>query len=263
VARSGYKWVSDGAWKRSGVFLVAMPVAVFLVWWFVLHPDFTGRYRLAITVDANGRTLTGATVYDVTYVWDPQILPEQASLRKRVTGEALFLDLGGGRNLVVTLTARGSGRPSKPGGPNIKPGNIEELSSALSPAELPTFAFKLRLATWKTLWDIHAAWRKGKVEVPAAGLPTTVTFTDLADPKSVKLVDPTDLAPTFGPGYRITRTTIEVTDEPLSTGIEKKLPWLAELFKKRARLNGSNSIGIFTNELSDRLGSGDFKIGNW
>jgi len=263
VARSGYKWVSDGAWKRGGNFLLIVPVAIFIVWWFVLHPDFTGRYKLSITVDANGRPLSGSTVYDVTYVWDPHILPEQASLRKRVTGEALFLDLGGERDLVVALTARGSGRPSKPGGPNIKTGQIERLTSALSVAELPTFAFNLRLATWKTFWDIHAAWRKGKVEVPAAGLPTTVTFTDLADPKSVKLVDPTNLAATFGPGYRITRATIEVTDEPLTTGIEKRLPWLVELHKKRARLNGNNSIRIFTNELSDRLGSGDFKTGNW
>ena len=256
MARPGYKWVSDGVWKRGGNFLLIMPVAIFIVWWFVLYPDFTGRYKLSITVDANGKTYSGATIYDVIYEWDPQILPEQGSLTKWVTGEALFVDLGGGRNLVVTLTARGSGRPSEPG-------NIDKLSSALFPAELPTFAFKLRLATWKTYWDIRMARKKGKVDVPLAALPTTVTFTDLADPTSVKLVNPSDLAATFGPGYRITRATIEVTDEPLTTGIEKRLPWPVELYKRRARLNGSNNIAISTNELSDNLGTGSFKIGNW
>jgi len=210
VTTSGYRWVSDGAWKRGGNFLLIAPVAAFLVWWFVLYPDFTGRYRLAVTVDANGKTLTGATVYDVTYVWDPQVLPEQAVLRKRVTGEALFLDLGEGRNLVVALTDSGSGRPTKRVVPANTPENLWKLSSALSAEDLPSIALRLRLASWQTFWDLRASRNRGKVEIPPARLPTTVTFTNLADPKSVKLVDPTDLAGTFGPGYRITKATIEV-----------------------------------------------------
>ena len=42
----------------------------------------------------------------------------------------------------------------------------------------------------------------------------------------MKLVDPTNLAATFGPGYRIAKATIEVTDESLTHGIENKLPWV-------------------------------------
>ena len=244
--------------------LLAIPVLA-IVWWFAAYPDFTGRFKLAVTVDANGKTYTGATVYDVTYVWDPKILPDQQAVQIRLTGEALFLDLGGGRNLVVTLTASGSGRPFKR--VNISQTyQFEDLwksSGARSAAALPHIAFELHMASWKTYSDLKAARKKGKIELPIDRLPTTVTFTDLADPKSVKLVDPTDLVATFGPGYRITKATIEVTDEPLTHEIEKKLPWLIELYKRHARLNGSNSIGICTNELSDRLGSGDFKIGNW
>ena len=247
------------------VVLALTPVILFVNWWFWQHPDYTGRFKLAVTVDANGKTYSGATVYDVTYEWDPKILPDQRAVQIRLTGEALFLDLGGGRNLVVTLTASGSGRPFKR--VNISQTyQFEDLwksSGARSAAALPHIAFQLHMASKKTGADLKAARKKGKIELPVDRLPTTVTFTNLAEPTSVKLVDPTDLAATFGPGYRITKATIEVTDEPLSTGIEKKLPWLSEIYKRRARLNGSTSIGIGTNELSDILGTGNFKIGGW
>ena len=214
--------------------LLAIPVLA-IVWWFVAYPDFTGRFKLAVTVDANGKTYTGATVYDVTYVWEPKFLPEVRAAQLRLTGEALFLDLGGGRNLVVTLTASGSGRPFKR--VNISQTyQFEDLwksSGARSAAALPHIAFQLHMASKQTGADLKAARKKGKIELPVDRLPTTVTFTDLADPTTVKRVDPTNLAATFGPGYRITRATIEVTNEPLTHGIEKKLPWLINIERYR------------------------------
>ena len=222
------------------VVLALTPVILFVNWWFWQHPDYTGRFKLAVTVDANGKTYSGATVYHVTYVWDPKILPDQQAVQIRVTGEALFLDLGGGRNLVVTLTASGSGRPFKR--VNISQTyQFEDLwksSGARSAVALPHIAFQLHMASKQTGSDLAAARKKGKIELPIDRLPTTVTFTNLADPTSVKRVDPTNLAATFGPGYRITRATIEVTDEPLTTGIEKKLPWLKTLEQRNLTLGG-------------------------
>ena len=230
------------------VVLALTPVILFVNWWFWQHPDYTGRIKLAVTVDANGKTYTGATVYDVTYVWDPKILPDQQALQIRVTGEALFLNLGGGRNLVVTLTDSGSGRPFKR--VNISQTyQFEDLwksSGARSAAALPHIAFQLHMASKKTGADLKAARKKGKIELPIDRLPTAVTFTDLADPTTVKLVNPTDLAATFGPGYRIAKATIEVTDEPLTRGIEKKLPWLNNM--KRYLRDPSNP---FTSTLPD------------
>jgi hypothetical protein len=53
-----------------------------------------------------------------------------------------------------------------------------------------------------------------------------VTFGDLADPTSVARVDPDDLASTFGEGVRLRRITVELTDDLVTTGIEKRLGWL-------------------------------------
>jgi hypothetical protein len=54
-----------------------------------------------------------------------------------------------------------------------------------------------------------------------------VRFRDLHDPASVERVDPSDLAASFGAGVKLERMSIEITDAPVTKGIEAVLPWLA------------------------------------
>ena len=44
---------------------------------------------------------------------------------------------------------------------------------------------------------------------------------------TAEIVDPDDLAKSFGPGVRLVRVTIEITGEPVTRGIRKVLPWLS------------------------------------
>ena len=44
--------------------------------------------------------------------------------------------------------------------------------------------------------------------------------------QAVQRVDPANLAASFGPGIRLKRITVEVTDDDVTTGIEKRLQWL-------------------------------------
>ncbi len=67
---------------------------------------------------------------------------------------------------------------------------------------------------------------KPKGEVPIANLGLLVRFRDPNDPTTVERVDPHNLAASFGVGVRLVHATVEITDDPLTTGIEKKLPWL-------------------------------------
>jgi hypothetical protein len=62
-------------------------------------------------------------------------------------------------------------------------------------------------------------------ETPFPELPMLVRFRDIADPKTVERVDPNDLAASFGPGVKFSRATIEIVDDPVTTGIEKRLVW--------------------------------------
>lgn len=54
---------------------------------------------------------------------------------------------------------------------------------------------------------------RGLREVPRKYYPLLVTFDDIADPKTVKQVDPADLGASFGEGVSLKRITLEITDE--------------------------------------------------
>ena len=60
-------------------------------------------------------------------------------------------------------------------------------------------------------------------------IPLLVRFRDIRDPKLVELVDAADLAAAFGSGVALRRATIEITRDPVTTGIETRLPWLPQL----------------------------------
>ena len=77
----------------------------------------------------------------------------------------------------------------------------------------------------------------GSLTLPEKLYPMLVAFADIADPKSVERVDPADLATAFGPGVRLAWITVEVTDDDVTTGIEKRLKWLDQRFGRRVQLS--------------------------
>lgn len=70
---------------------------------------------------------------------------------------------------------------------------------------------------------------KGVLEVPFSRAPMLVTFDDITDPKTVKQVDPANLAATFGEGFALKSISVEITDEKVTEGaVERVLGWLKE-----------------------------------
>jgi hypothetical protein len=70
------------------------------------------------------------------------------------------------------------------------------------------------------LWYESGSTRKRKAPpVPPGALPMMVTFGDVTDPKSVRLVDPADLAASFGAGYALRKITLEITRERVTKGV--------------------------------------------
>jgi hypothetical protein len=98
----------------------------------------------------------------------------------------------------------------------------------------------------------------GVITVPAYQFPMLVTFGDITDPMSVKLVDPADLAASFGPGVRLKSVTLEVTDEAVTEGIvEEKLDWLARIWPNQFDGRSYETIQA-ENRLANSLGVGWF-----
>lgn len=133
--------------------------------------------------------------------------------REDVRGEAVFLDLGQGRNLVLLL---------------------------LFDPCLPTQALFGRAGFNAVETLLQGRKLEGSVELRPDLIPTLVSFSDLSDPASARVVPPSDagFAAAFGPGFRLAGVTLEMvpvgvwpfnlvglSGTPVTRGIEGKVPW--------------------------------------
>lgn len=156
-----------------------------------------------------------------------------------LTGEAVVADLGQGRYLFVLMGPDYLARRSF--------GDLRVKSD-----DLGDFFRKIERQAGKVLRDVpHKYW------------PQMVTFDDIADPATVREVDPDDLAASFGGGYALQGLSVAITDEPVTEGrVEEVLGWLARYRENGWRLNGASCIAcpVRSDNLADLLWVGRFKI---
>ncbi len=95
---------------------------------------------------------------------------------------------------------------------------------------------------------------RGARDIAASNLPDLVTFAGINDPKTVIEVDPKDLQATLGPGVSWNDTTLESTDEPITTGIKQHLPLLSAYYN--GMLDGHRYRD--SNTLANSLSTADF-----
>ncbi len=99
------------------------------------------------------------------------------------------------------------------------------------------------------------------VPIPTKAYPLLVTFDNISKPETVREVDPTNLAATFGPGMSLSGMTLEITEETVSANkVEGVLTWLCDYKSRHIRLRGKTGA-VFDNELSNNLGPGNFSVG--
>jgi hypothetical protein len=199
----------------------ALAIAVLLGWgWLYLaRPDH--KYRLTIEVQTPGGVRSASGVMAVHVGTNLHLLPE-ASGGSSTKGDAIFVDLGNGRNLIATLTHGRNG---------LHYDGMNYLA-------MNAFAEAGRKVQFKDVGRLA-----GKVDIFLYGnlLPTLVTFGDVADPNTVRVLDPGDIEAVFGSGFRLNRATIEMVPvglwpldfggplgQSVTRGIEKKLPWIAQ-----------------------------------
>ena len=178
------------------------------------------KYQLTIEVQTPGGVKSASGVMAVNMGKDGGILPE-AGGSIGMNGDALFVDLGSGRNLIVAL-AHGANAANFDG---------------MSRLAMNAFAAAGQKVQFK---DVNRL--KGKVEVHGDLIPTLVTSTDLVDPKAAQVIDPSKIEATFGNGFHLNRVIIEMVPlrlwpldfggplgEPVTRGIETKLPWVTSV----------------------------------
>ncbi|MCW2339191.1 hypothetical protein M2337_003481 [Sphingobium sp. B2D3A] len=60
----------------------------------------------------------------------------------------------------------------------------------------------------------------------ASRYPIFVRFKDIRDRMTIERVDPANLSAPFGQGISLRRMTVQITRDPISTDMMKRLPWL-------------------------------------
>ena len=206
-------------------------------------PDY--RYRLTVEVETPDGLKTGSSIIEVRQMIGRSTMGgfnEQTFYKIR--GEALAVDLPGGRTLYALLRS----------------GDDVEWPARVIPFLAPAGRDDNRLDDLLLL--------KGKRELPRtwppvghlsgrSAYPTLVTFSDEAEPTSVMLLNPDDLAATFGKGVTLKRITAELTDDPVTTGIKERLGWLSE--HPEPSLKPGHSTRDYS--LAAMLRHGDFQRG--
>ena len=138
--------------------------------------------------------------------------------KTRTRGDAVFVDLGGGKNLVALLA---------------------HIDKSLELDEINYVALRAYKASGQNVSFSQMSRMTGAVPVTGEVIPVLVSFADPADPASARRVPPNEVEGALGKGYRLRGISAEVVPnglwpldfggslgDPVTRGIEARLPWL-------------------------------------
>jgi hypothetical protein len=248
--------------KVFGVVVVLLVVAVTLAYAMGEKSEktYTWRYKMTVTLSTPEGEKSGSAVREVnvTIKSCPVHICEKGYLPGKVStsGEAVVVDLEK-RGILFSIIPTDSYMivfSLFPGPPGLTPEGAEYYSQ---------------------LKNVKAEMGHGGAIM--SQIPTMVSFSDINDPKTVQLAysvaaisvpnqaawdfKTTDnLEEVFGEGVHLKGVTVEMTDEPVTWGIEKILVWIEEY--RNQRLDG-NRFGTIKSDsrLANSLSTGSFFIG--
>jgi hypothetical protein len=208
--------------RTFGIIAASLVVLIVgaVVAYYLAYPSYTHRYRLTLEVETPQGIKTGSGVIEAR-ISTGNVILSGGGARTSLEGQAVFVDLGGGKNLIALLA----------GGP--------KATHYETPVFLAINAFDLkrcpkRLCEWEEVSRV-----KGSRDVNRSQMLTLATAPDVNDAKSVVIVDPEDFEKVLGPGYKFKRARVEITEDPVTQGLERKLPFLVT---QRGDLTGSHII---------------------
>jgi hypothetical protein len=172
------------------------------------------KYRLTVEVETPDGIKSASGVMAVH--------PDRSYSRgghTQTKGDAVLVDLGGGKNLVALLA-------------HID-GTIVDLDG------INYVALRAFRATGRNVSFNEMSRLTGAVPVAGALIPVLVSFAVLGNPESARTVSPNDLTAALGDGFKLHGISAEVMPnglwpldfggllgEPVTRGIPAKLPWL-------------------------------------
>jgi hypothetical protein len=170
------------------------------------------KYRLTVEVETPEGTKSASGVMSVH--------PDRSYSRgghTRTKGDAVWVDLGGSKNLVALLA---------------------HIDKTLDLDAMNYVALRAYKAAGRNVSFNEMSRLTGTVPVTGALIPVLVTFIDPKDPATARSVLPDDVGASLGNGFRLQGVSVEVVPngawpldfggplgDPVTRGIEAKLPW--------------------------------------
>jgi len=202
-------------------------------------PDY--RYRMTVEVETPQGLKSGSSVIEVSSsIASENAFPTPGKLSTQIHGQAVAVDLGGGRVLFALL--------SKPG--------LEQGAES--------YAFDALYAKPWTGADEYVrrvnemVGRRDVGVLPATAYPTLVTFGNLRNAKSVAAVDPDHLDAAFGSTVRLRRITVQMTHDAIGTDMRKRLNWLGS---QHGQLITASTTDPLEKRMLSTVTEGDFELG--
>jgi len=184
------------------------------------------RYKLTAVVETPQGLRSGHSVLEYRGSMAGSMFGAMAGSGFSVRGEAVAVDVAPGQVMFVLLQTRSD---------FDFPANVLNAIQIPKDESPPPKDRAGEMERTQRIYDqiranhaVYPIWRPRDQRAgngPWRG-PYFIRFRNINDPKTAEEVNPDDLAKSFGPGVKLRSLTIQVTDEPVTTGIEKRLPWL-------------------------------------
>ena len=239
------KWVLG-----SLALLLLVPLLLLsLVWLYFTYPSYfhlryptyTHHYRLTLEVEADGEVHTGSGVIAVDWRWaeTPDVYRAWSDT---VQGQAVAVDLGRRGMLIARLEDEGTF-----GGDSVEAIAQIVIGGAVAETQ-PTTGVKGHLAAWQ----LNRATRTavGRMEgrrlalSPSGVMPSLVWLPDPGNPASAVPVQRVELLPSIVPDAHLRGAWIEITQDPVTTDLFARLPWLAERYQSEKGSGRSDTRGV-------------------
>lgn len=173
------------------------------------------RYRLTVEVDTPQGLRTGSSVIEVTA---GEIGTTLGGANSEARGEAVAVDLPGGQTLFALMKGDADtyNFPAQvmylvtPFERGDKPEGFGPLLEAVRANRKVNVVPRMRPAFFP------------QTDPPISAYPMLVRFRDIRDPKTLERVDPDNLAAAFGPGAKLRRITVQVTDDPVTDNMKNR-----------------------------------------
>lgn len=238
--------------RRGMLGCLALVASVPLFGCGLFMPSETLRYRMTVTVETPQGARSGSAVLESS-MREGVRYGDAGGIHYGLKGEAVAVDMPDGKTLFALLRSVARGDPLG------YHATLFDMAILADPTLRAAYGLKPnQMPRWQ---ESHPEIRRRKQAITLAPelYPMLVTFRDIADPTSVERVDPGDLAASFDAGVKLKRITLEITDDPVTIGIEKRLGWLRD--HSGTLVKRPSGVPIGEMPISYRLIKTDFRIG--